>query len=316
MIRAKLFKGLIDGTMNIGTLFDDEKIKLLSGCKCNYCGSIEHLALDHIFAKKFGGKDAGDNLIYACRSCNSSKGKKWSLKTGVGLNIVTDYRAMNAENLSLYTASGGSYLDAEIENLSITENSDDFMGIGIDFNQKIVYTPNDTNSFSFELRNLNFNYLLNQTAIYVDTSLRFNGVEYDFLNDSSSITEFIDSSYNSVVDRGRDKKRFTLLPTTISLSWNRRLNEKSTLTAQLTAVDLGLYGITTTVGLNHSFSNRLRVHSKLGYGTFTGLVWEEAAEYRTRSGYSFYARIVGLNAIALPNASKNYGFGFGLAKQF
>ena len=76
MIRAKLFKGLIDGTMNIGTLFDDEKIKLLSGCKCNYCGSIEHLALDHIFAKKFGGKDAGDNLIYACRSCNSSKGKK------------------------------------------------------------------------------------------------------------------------------------------------------------------------------------------------------------------------------------------------
>lgn len=39
MIRAKLFKGLIDGTMNIRTLFDDEKIKLLSGTKCSYCGS-------------------------------------------------------------------------------------------------------------------------------------------------------------------------------------------------------------------------------------------------------------------------------------
>jgi hypothetical protein len=76
MIRAKLFKGLIEGTMNIRTLFDDEKVKLLSGTKCSYCGSTENLALDHIFAKKLGGKDAGDNLIYACRSCNSSKGKK------------------------------------------------------------------------------------------------------------------------------------------------------------------------------------------------------------------------------------------------
>jgi hypothetical protein len=76
MIRAKLFKGLIDGSMNIRSLFDDEKIKLQAGNKCNYCGSIENLALDHIFPKKFGGQDIGDNLIYACKSCNSSKGKK------------------------------------------------------------------------------------------------------------------------------------------------------------------------------------------------------------------------------------------------
>lgn len=76
MIRAKLFKGLIDGSMNIRTLFDDEKIKLLSGSKCSYCSSTESLAFDHIFSQKMGGKDSGDNLIYACRSCNSSKGKK------------------------------------------------------------------------------------------------------------------------------------------------------------------------------------------------------------------------------------------------
>ncbi len=76
MIRAKLFKGLCDGTMNVRSLFDDEKIKLLSGKKCSYCGSAKDLALDHIFPQKFGGKDVGDNLIYACRSCNSSKGKK------------------------------------------------------------------------------------------------------------------------------------------------------------------------------------------------------------------------------------------------
>ena len=76
MIRARLFKGLMDGTMNIRTIFDDEKIKLSLGDKCSYCGSYENLALDHIIPQKLGGKDAGDNLIYACRSCNSSKGKK------------------------------------------------------------------------------------------------------------------------------------------------------------------------------------------------------------------------------------------------
>ena len=76
MIRAKLYKGLMTGSMNIRTLFDDEKVKLTIGSKCNYCSSAENLTLDHILAQKLGGKDEGDNLIYACKSCNSSKGKK------------------------------------------------------------------------------------------------------------------------------------------------------------------------------------------------------------------------------------------------
>ncbi len=76
VIRAKLFKGLKDETMNMRTIFDDEKIKLQTGQICNYCGSDEKLALDHIFAQKVGGKDDAENLIFACRSCNSSKGKK------------------------------------------------------------------------------------------------------------------------------------------------------------------------------------------------------------------------------------------------
>ena len=62
--------------MNIRTIFDDEKVKLQTGQKCNYCGSTEYLALDHIFAKSIIKKDTAENLVYACRSCNSSKGKK------------------------------------------------------------------------------------------------------------------------------------------------------------------------------------------------------------------------------------------------
>lgn len=76
MIRAKLFKGLKDGTMNMRTIFDDERIKLQTGQICNYCGSGQKLALDHIFPLRLGGRDDAENLIFACRTCNSSKGKK------------------------------------------------------------------------------------------------------------------------------------------------------------------------------------------------------------------------------------------------
>jgi len=76
MVRAKLFHGLKNGTMNIKTFFDDEKIKLQTGQICNYCGVNEKLSLDHIFSQKSGGKDDAENLIYACQTCNTSKGKK------------------------------------------------------------------------------------------------------------------------------------------------------------------------------------------------------------------------------------------------
>jgi hypothetical protein len=98
MIRAKLYKGLLTDKMNIRTLFDDEKVKLLLGAKCNYCNSTDQLALDHILAQKLGGKDNGDNLIYACKTCNSSKGKKdlmeWMIFRGedfLSLMIIRRY---------------------------------------------------------------------------------------------------------------------------------------------------------------------------------------------------------------------------------
>ncbi|MBD2713058.1 HNH endonuclease [Limnospira platensis] len=76
MIRSKLYKGLMTGTMDFRSLFDDEKIKLHSGPQCSYCGSEGPLALDHVMPKVMGGIDTGDNLLHACRSCNSSKGGK------------------------------------------------------------------------------------------------------------------------------------------------------------------------------------------------------------------------------------------------
>lgn len=122
MIRAKLFKGLKDGTMNMRTIFDDEKIKLQTGQVCNYCGSSEKLALDHIFPQRYGGQDNAENLIYACKSCNSSKGKKdlmeWMIFRGQFLPLMIIRRYLKL----IYTYCGeNQLLDKKIEELKEME---------------------------------------------------------------------------------------------------------------------------------------------------------------------------------------------------
>ena len=73
MIRARLYKGLNAGTMNIGPLADDERLKMILPQACCYCASTDHLSVDHLIPTKKGGKNVGDNLVWACRACNSSK---------------------------------------------------------------------------------------------------------------------------------------------------------------------------------------------------------------------------------------------------
>jgi hypothetical protein len=76
IIRSRLYSGLRKGTMNLGSLADDERLKMILPQACCYCGSDEHLAIDHLMPRAKGGADTGDNLVWACRSCNSSKGTK------------------------------------------------------------------------------------------------------------------------------------------------------------------------------------------------------------------------------------------------
>ena len=75
-IRGRLYKGLCSGTMKIRSLFDDERMKMKLPQVCNYCGCSDNLSLDHMIPRSAGGPDTGENLVWACRSCNSSKGTK------------------------------------------------------------------------------------------------------------------------------------------------------------------------------------------------------------------------------------------------
>jgi len=74
VIRSRLYTGPRKQTMHVGALADDERLKMVLPQACCYCGSRERLASDHLISRKRGGKNAGDNLVWACRACNSSKG--------------------------------------------------------------------------------------------------------------------------------------------------------------------------------------------------------------------------------------------------
>jgi hypothetical protein len=73
MIRARLYKGLNAGTMSLGPLADDDRLKMILPQACCYCASTDRLSVDHLIPTKKGGQNTGDNLVWACRSCNSSK---------------------------------------------------------------------------------------------------------------------------------------------------------------------------------------------------------------------------------------------------
>lgn len=116
MIRARLTKGLKSGSMSMGSLFDDEKLKLRNGNQCSYCGSGGDLTLDHLIPRKLGGLDTGDNLLPACGICNSSKGAKdvlhWYRDRGEfpPLLILRRYLKMIVKE-----AEAGGVMDAAID---------------------------------------------------------------------------------------------------------------------------------------------------------------------------------------------------------
>lgn len=57
------------------------------GHTCRYCGSTDSLSLDHIIPVSQGGTDEPDNLVTACRSCNSAKGGRTPKEAGMSLRM-------------------------------------------------------------------------------------------------------------------------------------------------------------------------------------------------------------------------------------
>ena len=65
--------GLLTGTMDVGSLFAD--VREMPNDRCVYCAAEPPPSLyaDHQIPRARGGPESGDNLVWACLSCNSRK---------------------------------------------------------------------------------------------------------------------------------------------------------------------------------------------------------------------------------------------------
>lgn len=54
-----------------------KEIYKLYNSPCIYCGSLENIQIDHVIPIARGGTHGIGNLVSACMSCNTSKGKKF-----------------------------------------------------------------------------------------------------------------------------------------------------------------------------------------------------------------------------------------------
>ena len=89
MVRAFNFKKLREGKRKIHDLYINNVWKMQRGQHCFYCGKDdEKLTVDHIFPRSKDGEDTADNVVLACRSCNSSKSNldllEWYSKREMG----------------------------------------------------------------------------------------------------------------------------------------------------------------------------------------------------------------------------------------
>ena len=73
IIGNKMYHGSPWGKIAMRSLYDNERLKMMAPQACYYCGHRDNLTVDHVVPLVRGGPEEAVNLIWACRSCNSSK---------------------------------------------------------------------------------------------------------------------------------------------------------------------------------------------------------------------------------------------------
>lgn len=101
-----------------------DSIKQSFDYKCAYCGSREHLTLDHVVPRFAGGTDETKNLVCACNECNKSKShenwRSWysrqSFYDPFKEQRIVDWQKQNIANLS-------NYVETERAGMVLTRNN-------------------------------------------------------------------------------------------------------------------------------------------------------------------------------------------------
>jgi hypothetical protein len=70
------FKKLRDGKITISDTIREWEREQELPKECVFCRAKQDLSTDHLIPTNRGGDDSADNLVLACKSCNSSRGEK------------------------------------------------------------------------------------------------------------------------------------------------------------------------------------------------------------------------------------------------
>ncbi|MBR8425014.1 HNH endonuclease [Burkholderia cenocepacia] len=84
-----------------------ERIRDRDGCACVYCGATKYLSLDHLIAVSRGGGGEDQNLVTACRGCNSKKGAR--TPDEAGLSFVNKAAEQQWHELRAERSAFGSF---------------------------------------------------------------------------------------------------------------------------------------------------------------------------------------------------------------
>ncbi|MCB2220722.1 MAG: HNH endonuclease [Bacteroidetes bacterium] len=98
-VRTCIYEGLLNDIKEKRTkaskdFLEDEKLKIKLPYVCYYCGETNQTILetDHMIPVKKGGPNDGENLIPACKHCNSSKGAmdmlEWMNKKSINPTVI------------------------------------------------------------------------------------------------------------------------------------------------------------------------------------------------------------------------------------
>lgn len=89
-----------------GVSLSRENVFKRDGFECQYCGTKKELTIDHIIPKAKGGKTSWNNLVTACKKCNSKKGNFTLEEAGFQLSFQP-YKPSYI--MYLRTLSGNNY---------------------------------------------------------------------------------------------------------------------------------------------------------------------------------------------------------------
>ena len=220
---------------------------------------------------------------------------------------------VSANTLSIYTSPNGDYIDVEASNLSLSQEGKGIVGVGFDADFEVRYFIDSVNTISIKALDFNFNFLINQDYLYVDTSLRYTGYTYKVLENRGSILDETDSTIRSELEKGTKRKNYLVLPSRLQLAWMHKMDEANDLALRVESISIGNLAVYGEVRYGHQFSKNLKLVSSLGFGNFTGLLWSEDLEFKAKEKYSLFISLRNMNSLLMAEKVKSYGFALGAA---